>query len=116
MAGGAQISSAGNAGRSDCRDRGAFWILRRWLHRSTSCREEPPHLVGHASSGHAFRGFGGVYIIFRSHVSLSAVWSRHGSRSRSDYTTRRDVVQLTSAGREVRSPEQGTTYVCREGV
>ena len=62
MASGAQSSSAGNAGQSDCRGRRAFWLLRRRLHRSATCGDQPPHLVGHASARHAVYRFGRIHI------------------------------------------------------
>ena len=60
MAGRAQSPPAGNAEQSDRRARRPCWFLRSGLHGSPPRRDEPPHLVGHASFGYAVRCFGGV--------------------------------------------------------
>ena len=57
-----EVSSARTGERSACHVRRAFWFLRRRLHGSASCRNQPPHLVGHVSVGHAVYRFGRIHI------------------------------------------------------
>ena len=111
MAGGAQISPARNLEQNNWGDRRPFWILCCRLHRSASCRDQPPDLVGYASVGHAVYRFGRIHIgsvndparaqIAIDHARLACVApiGRVGDRLGIDRLDRRDDITWTRISR-----------------